>query len=248
MTNLDSMKDLFSSHAKAYASFRPYYPLALYEFIFGHVKMFNVAWDAGTGNGQAAFELSKRFEKVHATDISAGQIEHAVKAANIQYAIGGETATLPDHSVDLVAAAQAIHWFNRHKFYAEVKRVARPDATVAVWGYGLLSVNSEIDVIVRDFYMNIMGPYWDPERRLIDQSYKTIEFPFFEIATPPFDFSFHWSLAELEGYITTWSSVQKYISQHGKNPVPELIEKLRAYWCPSRMTVTFPLFLRLGIV
>ena len=242
------MKDLFSSHSSAYAAFRPHYPQDLYDFIFNHIKSFDNAWDTGTGNGQAAFELAKRFQKVYATDISAGQIENAVGASNIQYSIGCETVTLPDHFVDLITVAQAIHWFNREKFYAEVKRVAKPGAVVAVWGYGLLSVNTEIDLIIRDFYKSIIGPYWDPERRLIDDAYKTIEFPFSEVASPPFDFSFHWSLAQLEGYITTWSSVQKYIQQNGKNPVPDMVEKLRAYWCPSRIKVTFPLFLRLGTI
>ncbi len=80
------MKDRFSEHASQYAAFRPHYPKELYDFIYRHVTKFDLAWDAGTGNGQAAAELARRFKKVHATDISKKQLEHAVLHPNINYA------------------------------------------------------------------------------------------------------------------------------------------------------------------
>ena len=241
-------KDLFSGQANQYATFRPTYPKELYDFIFSQTSSFTTAWDAGTGNGQVARDLSKRFEKVIASDISAKQLENAYQAENIFYFQTGETILFSGKRFDLVCVAQAIHWFDREKFFNEVKRVGKPNSTIAVWGYGLLSVNPEIDVHVRDFYVNIIGPYWDPERKLVDEEYKTIDFPFPEIQTPQFAFSFYWTLAELQGYVNTWSSVQKYIREHNSNPVEELIAKIQPLWGSENQEAKFPLFLRLGKV
>jgi SAM-dependent methyltransferase len=241
-------KDLFSSNANQYAAFRPTYPKELYDFIFSHVKNFGTAWDAGTGNGQVARDLSKQFEKVIATDISVKQLENAFQGDNIFYFQTGETIMFSGRRFDLICTAQAIHWFDREKFYDEVKRVAKPDAVVAVWGYGLLSVNQEIDFLIKDFYVNIIGPYWDAERKLVDEEYKTISFPFSEIEVPPFSFSFQWTLAELQGYLNTWSSVIKYVKENPTNPVEKLIDQIQPLWTLEKMDVTFPLFLRLGRV
>jgi ubiquinone/menaquinone biosynthesis C-methylase UbiE len=194
-----------------------------------------------------ARDLAAYFVKVYATDSSMKQLEHAPAAANVQYSQApAEKTSFPDSMFDLITVGQAIHWFNIQEFYKEAIRVARPGAVLAVWGYSLLSVNPRIDEMVLDFYTKIIGPYWDPERRLIDEHYRTIPFPFEEIQSPGFSFSFDWTLAELHGYLTTWSAVQKYIKANGANPVNALVEKIRPFWVKERMTVTFPLFLRCG--
>jgi SAM-dependent methyltransferase len=241
-------KDLFSNHANQYAAFRPTYPNDLYRFIFSHVKNFEAAWDAGTGNGQVARDLSPRFKKIFATDISARQLENAYQAENIFYSVAGETTSLPTHSQDLICVAQAIHWFDRDKFYAEVNRVAAPNALIAVWGYSLLHINPEIDALLSDFYVNHVGPYWDKERKLIDEEYSTITFPFSEIKSPEFSLTFQWTIDEFQGYLNTWSSVQKYIQKNKSNPVEELIGTIQPLWRSTKMKIRFPLFLRIGKV
>lgn len=240
------MKDRFSGYAAQYATFRPHYPKALYDFIFQHTKSFDLAWDAGTGNGQAAAVLATRFQKVFATDISQKQLENAVKLSNIEYAVAGEIKSLPGESVDLITVAQAVHWFDRRAFFEEARRVGKPGATVAIWGYSLLKIADTIDPLISDFYTSVVGPYWDPERKLIDQHYSTIDFPFHEVSTPEFAMHFEWTLAELEGYLSTWSAVQNYIKVEGKNPVSMLMDALRPHWRGTVMTIRFPLFLRLG--
>src|SRR5258706_133168 len=241
-------KDLFSSHASLYAAFRPTYPQALYNFIFSRVKNFDAAWDAGTGNGQVARDLSKKFKSVFATDISEKQIENAARAENIYYSLAGETTSFPESSFDLICVAQAIHWFDRDKFYAEVKRVAKQHATLAIWGYGLLKINPEVDLYIKDYYVNIVGPYWDKERRLIDEEYETILFPFKEIKSPAFSFSFQWTITELKGYLTTWSAVQKFMKEKNFNPVDGLVEKIKPFLKSEIIEVNFPLFMRIGFV
>lgn len=240
------MKDRFSDQASLYAAFRPNYPKALYDFVFNHVRSFDLAWDAGTGNGQAAQVLAKRFTKVLATDISARQLEQAVRMDNITYSVGGETTKLGDRSVDLVTVAQAIHWFDQPTFYDEARRVLKPGGIVAVWVYGLLRISPAVDLLIDDFYTRVVGPYWDPERKLIDEELRTIEFPFQEIAVPAFNMQFEWTLAELEGYFNTWSATQKFIRDQSKNPVSALMDRITSISTVGNLSVTFPLFLRLG--
>jgi len=238
--------DLFSDHAEQYKQFRPTYPASLYQFIYSQVETFDRVWDCGTGNGQAARVLASSFKKVLATDISVEQINNAYKTENILYSVGGEQTSFADQSIDLITVAQALHWFDLEKFYQEVKRVAKPKGVLAVWGYSLLNINEAIDPVLLDFYKNTVGPFWNAERKLIDEEYKTIPFPFEEIKTPEFNFSFEWTIDHLEGYLTSWSAVQKYLKANKISPVPTLMAEIKPHWVQDSMTVTFPLFLRLG--
>ncbi len=240
------MKDRFSSHAVQYAAFRPTYPRELYDFIFGHLDHYDIAWDAGTGNGQVARDLAIKFTWVKATDISPQQLKNAYPANNISYSLAAEATQFPDKTFDLITVAQAIHWFNLIPFYAEVRRVAKPHALLAVWGYGLLRIVPKIDSALDHFYKAIVGPYWDKERKLIDEHYRTLPFPFDEIESPGFPFSFRWTLDEFQGYLSTWSSVQKYKTDKGVDPVESFIEEIRPVWKGEVQTVKFPLFLRMG--
>jgi SAM-dependent methyltransferase len=242
-------KDLFSSNAPQYAAFRPDYPAALYDFIFSHVKDFSTAWDCATGNGQAAKELSSRFQQVYGTDISEKQMLSGHQASNIHYLVSpAEQNNFPDNFFDLITVAQAAHWFNLDKFYDEIKRVAKPNAVLAIWGYGLLNVNPAFDQKLLKFYRDVVGPYWDPERKLIDESYQTIPFPFREIESPGFSFTKPWNIQHLQGYLGTWSAVQKYIKANGHDPVSVFIDESAESFGNGVQEVRFPLFLRLGIV
>ncbi len=231
-----------------YKKFRPTYPAALYEHLRSLVSTPNLAWDCGTGNGQVAVELAKFFTHVHATDISQKQLQQAPPSDRITYhLLPAEHTTFQDNSFDLITVGQAVHWFDFEKFYQEVNRVANPGAILALWGYGLLSISREVDVLLHHFYTQIVGPYWDSERRYIDESYATIPFPFKE--EPAFTGAIltHWALPDLEGYLNSWSSVQTYLRQHGENPVPNLMQRVREVWPEDEQKeVRFPIFSRIG--
>lgn len=242
-------KDLFSDSSKQYASFRPTYPAELYDFILKQVKRPRVAWDCACGNGQVARDLADRFEKVYATDQSQSQIDNAHKKQNIVYSVcPAEKTPFNDQQFDLITVGQAIHWFDIALFFDEVRRVSKPGAVVAVWGYSLLSVDHGIDLIINHFYTSVIGPYWDAERKLVDERYRTIDFPLTRIDVPPFDFSFNWTLDELRGYLNTWSAVRKYINQNHVNPVDKVVDQLSPLWGTERKKVSFPLFVRMGKV
>jgi hypothetical protein len=139
-----------------------------------------------------------------------------------------------------------LHWFATDKFFNEVKRISKPDSILAAWSYSLLYISPEIDEQIRSFYTNIIGPYWDAERKYVDEEYKTIPFPLQEITAPKFTMEYYWTIKELEGYLNTWSALQKFIAANNYNPVPEVIEQIKPYWKNERMKIIFPLHIRMG--
>jgi ubiquinone/menaquinone biosynthesis C-methylase UbiE len=244
------MKDNFSNQAATYAQFRPTYPKSLFDFILQHVDNKQVAWDCATGNGQAASVLADYFERVEATDISQKQLDNAVKKSNINYSIqAAENTQFPDNSFDLITVAQAVHWFNFDAFNAEIKRVAKPNAIVAIWGYGTLSFDEKaLNNCFMDFYWNKIGKYWDKERAHIDNHYADIPFPFEKIGTPQYSMLFKWRQPEFEGYLNTWSSIQNFKKAHkDATPIDDFMLDISAYWDEfETKIVRFPIFMTVG--
>ena len=241
-------KDNFTVQSGQYARYRPTYPPALFIYLASLVNDKTTAWDCGTGNGQVALELSRYFQQVYATDISAAQLEHATRAQNIQYIEGrAEQTAFPNNSFDLITVAQAIHWFDFDAFYKEVRRTIKAGGILAILGYGLLQIDDETDRILGDFYSNTVGPYWDKERKYLDEHYKTIPFPFKELVEPVFENEMEWTLETLAGYLDTWSAVQHYIRAMKQNPVQQVITKLEAIWPAGELKkVHFPILLRVA--
>ncbi len=246
---MSSFKDHFSTQSSDYSKYRPDYPQELYDFILSEVKECKTAWDCGTGNGQAAIVLSRYFEKVYATDPSAEQIKNATQKSNIEYRVASaENSTLPDKSVDLITVAQALHWFDFTKFFAEVKRVAKPDAIIAVWSYELCKVDEEIDKVFMHFYHGILENYWAPERKHVENAYSSIPFPFTEVKENVFYMKKQWNLHDFMGYLSTWSAVQKYIKTNGTNPLELVVKDFEKAWInPSAVKeVSFPVTVKTG--
>jgi SAM-dependent methyltransferase len=240
--------DLFSGHANLYAAFRPTYPEELYTFIFLHVSSRECAWDCGTGNGQVARRLAQDFSRVCATDISAEQLDNATMHSRIEYSVSAaEKTTFPAGSFDLITVAQALHWFDTDLFYAEARRVAKKHAAIALWGYGHIVINDQIDPLLRHFYANVVGKYWDDARRHVETEYQDIPFPFDEIQSPRFYIEQEWTMLHLVGYLESWSATQKYIRETNVNPLRELEPELKKYWGDAeKINVRFPVFLKLG--
>ena len=226
-----NFQDHFSKQADRYTQFRPHYPAELFRFLATLPARTERAWDCGTGNGQAAVALAEFFDEVVATDPSARQIEHACEHPRVRYQVApAEAVPLADGSTDLVTVAQALHWFDHPRFYDEVRRVLRPAGAIAAWGYGLAVITPEVDAVVQHLYADLLGPYWPPERRKIEERYATIPFPFAEVPDPGFAMAAEWSLDDLLGYLGTWSSAQKYIDEHGRDPLEQVRADLTRAW------------------
>lgn len=242
------MKDNFSHAPDDYARYRPGYPDAFFAYLSTLLTGTENAWDCATGNGQAAQKLAPLFKNVYATDISQEQLRQAVQLPNIHYSIQpAEKTDFASHFFDLVMVAQAVHWFDFEKFYTEVRRTAKPDALLVVAGYGRIRISPELDAVIDHLYHEIVGPYWDKERRYIDEHYQTIPFPFEELTVPLFSNRFDWTVDHLIGYLHTWSAVKHYRQKLNSDPLALVEDDLKAAWGQTKQqTVQFPLLLRIG--
>jgi ubiquinone/menaquinone biosynthesis C-methylase UbiE len=242
--------DHFSQVSSLYADFRPQYPSQLFDYLAEFAPGRSLVWDCAAGNGQATVDLVRRFDRVIATDASAEQIAAAKPQANVEYRVApAEQSGLPDTCADLVTVAQALHWFDLPRFYAEARRVLRPGGVLAVWAYGIHAVEDQaINEIVQDYYGNVVGPYWPPERKLVEEGYRTLPFPFAEVQPPHFEMQTRWTLDQLLGYFSTWSATNRFIKARGENPLKPLAESLRRAWGneATARIVTWPLSLRVG--
>jgi len=247
---MTSFSDHFSSSASSYASFRPGYPAELFAWLATVAPDRRRAWDCGTGNGQAARSLADHFEHVVATDPSMAQLAHATQHSGVHYvAMSAERSALGRASASIVTVAQALHWFDRPAFYAEVRRVVMARGVVAVWSYGLPTLHDQtLDEIVRRFHGETLGPYWPAERRLVDEGYRSLTLPFEHVEPPTFSMQADWTLDHLAGYLSTWSAVRRARVATGEDPVPAVVEALRAAWGRevSERHVEWPLSLHVG--
>ena len=243
-------KDHFSGHAVDYAKFRPHYPGELFEYLASISPRHELAWDCATGNGQAAVGLARHFGSVIATDASAQQIESAEPDDRISYRVAlAEASGIDSASVDLILVAQALHWFDLDAFFTEAKRVLKEDVVLVISSYNVLEIAPGIDAIIRKFYRETTGPFWPPERELVETDYKDIQFPFPELSPVPFEMREQWNLDQLAGYLRTWSATQKFIAARGFDPVDSLMEELGAFWNnPEQVReIKWPLHVRVGI-
>ena len=245
-----AFKDHFSRAPADYRRFRPGYPRALFEFLAGLAPARELAWDAATGNGQAATGVAEYFPLVVATDASAGQLAQRQRDPRIVYACArAERTPLRARSCDLITVAQAAHWLDLRDFYAEAGRVARPGAVLALWTYSRCHVDPHTDGIVAQFNREVIGSSWPAERRYVDDGYRSLPFPFPALDGPAFELVTEWSLAQFTSYVRTWSAVGRFSDATGRDPVPELASQLAVFW-PADMQrrIRWPLHLRVGRV
>ncbi|MCO5097783.1 MAG: class I SAM-dependent methyltransferase [Rhodocyclaceae bacterium] len=245
----ETFKDHFSAQAADYARFRPNYPAELFAWLAGIAPARGAAWDCGTGNGQAAVGLATHFDRVIATDPSADQLANAQPHPKVSFRrTAAESSGLDAASIDLLTVAQAIHWFDLALFYAEARRVLKPSGIIAVWTYTLLDVEAGVDALIADFYRNVVGPYWPPERRMVDDRYRSLSFPFEPVAAPAFSITTEWSRDDLLGYLGTWSATRAFMKDKGVDPLPALERRLATLW-PDRdrkKMLRWPLHMRAG--
>lgn len=241
--------DHFYTQADYYARYRPKYPAGLFAYLATIAPGHELAWDAGTGNGQAAFGLAAHFSRVVAMDVSERQIAHAFRHARISYHTAAvEAIDLERRSIDIITSAQAIHWFDLDLFYQSVFRVLKPGSPIAVWCYDRTEIDPVIDQILASYSGEIVGPYWSPKLRFVNRHYRTLPFPFAEILPPEFACEANWRLEDVLGYLRSWSSTQVFIEQQGYDPVDEIRPALANAWGSPNLyrLVRWPLYMRVG--
>ncbi len=224
--------DHFSRISTGYAAYRPSYPDRLFDALAAAAPGRRVAWDCASGTGQAAVSLADRFERVVASDASPSQVRRGTLHPRVQYlATTAEDPALRSGSADLVTVAQALHWLDLGRFYAEARRVLVAGGLLAVWTYGRHRVDAgPIDAVLDHFYRDVVGPYWPPERRWVEAGYRGLPFPFPEESIEPLAMVEEWTLGQMLGYIGTWSAAVRCREATGTDPVGALARRLEPLW------------------
>ena len=244
MTVSSGFRDHFSARSAHYARYRPHYPAELFDFLASLTAKHSLAWDCATGSGQAAIALSAHFEHVVATDASKAQIDAAVAHSGVTYRVAAaEDSQLDAGSIDLITVGQALHWFDIERFFAEAERVLVSHGVLAAWCYELCRVSDTCDAVVDELYVEIVGEFWPPERRLIEAGYAGIAMPGRALESRDFHMSASWSVADMLGYLRTWSACARYRQEHGDDPVSKIEIALRAEWGKGHRPVRWPLTL-----
>ncbi|MFC4931866.1 class I SAM-dependent methyltransferase [Massilia sp. GCM10023247] len=248
-SNKTSARNWFDQGGQAYARFRPEYPESLAAFLASTAPNRRLAVDVGCGNGQLTQLLASYFDQVIGLDPSADQIANTIAHERVHYQCApAERLPVADASASLITAAQAAHWFNLPDFYREARRVGSPGTILALISYGVLELEPALNERFQKFYWEEIGPYWPPERKLVDTKYATIEFPFDELTAPALAIRAEWQLAEFLGYLQTWSAVQS-AKEAGKEALLAdfASDIVRAWGDPDRSRlVCWPINMRIG--
>jgi SAM-dependent methyltransferase len=240
--------DHFSQLVASYASFRPRYPDPLVALLAELAPAHDLAWDAGCGTGQLSTALAAHFARVVATEPAARQLADAEPHARVEYrAEPAEACSLPDACADLCVAAQAAHWFDWPRYVAQVARVARPGALVALVGYNDAVVEGAAGVALAP-YAAAVEPFWPPGREILRREYADCPLPWPAVAAPPIAMTVAWTREQLFGYIATWSATARYRAAHGPDALAAFERDLAAA-VPSaseRIAVSWPLIVKLA--
>ena len=239
----------FDQGGQAYARFRPGYPPELAAFLASITPSTRLAVDVGCGSGQLTRQLAEHFSAVTGVDPSVEQIAHATARHNVTYRCApAEAMPLPDRCASLVTAAQAAHWFDLPAFYAEVRRIAVPEAVVALISYGVLRLEGELGARFDRFYAQEIGPYWPAERKLVDSGYATLDFPFAPIELPALQIRLEWNLEQFLGYLSTWSAVRRAREAGKEDVLQRFASEIAELWGAAARVVSWPINGRVGRV
>jgi len=242
-------RNWFDQGGQDYARFRPEYPPELAAFLAAQAPGRRLAVDAGCGNGQLTALLAHSFDRVVGVDPSADQLANSQPHARIDYLRApAEHIPVAGGTTDLITAAQAAHWFDLPAFYREVRRIGAPGAIVALVSYGVLTPGSALDERFQAFYRDEIGPYWPPERQLVDTGYATLDFPFEELAAPAMQIRCEWSLHQFLGYLATWSAVLRAREAGRADVLTAFADDIGLAWGDPASTrlICWPINMRIG--
>jgi len=244
-------RDYFSSQSKEYAKSRPRYPEEMFAYLASLVPSQELAWDCGTGNGQAALALATHFQRVIATDASEAQIKNAFPHEKVEYRVEpSEKTSISSDSVDLITVGTAIHWFDFEAFYQEVQRVGKQNGILAVWTYHFPIIEPKIDRWLEHFYWETLAGFWPERIHYLEERYQTLPFPFKEIQPPAFEMKAEWEVGNMAGFLASWSAVRKLVEAQGESAFDEPIKELESIWKKGseKREIRWPLHFRIGKV
>ncbi len=242
-------EDHFSRMAQDYARNRPHYPAEFFSYLTSLAPGTHLAWDCGAGNGQAAIELARLFDRVIATDASLEQISQAFPHERIEYRVEpAEKSSLEAGSADLVTVGLAVHWFDLDRFYPEVRRVLVEGGILAVWSYHFPIITHEFDRILAEYYREILSDYWPERFHYVDTHYRDLPFPLKEVKSPEFAMTAEWDLNQFVGFMNSWSATRRYLEAQGRHPLQSTWPDMVRAWggAEQKRSIRWPMYIRIG--
>ncbi|XP_069937563.1 putative methyltransferase DDB_G0268948 [Cherax quadricarinatus] len=206
-----------AAHAAAYAKFRPQTPASVVDRICSFLKekyegSLRAAADVGCGSGQSTQILSPHFTSVTGLDVSPAQTSEAIKLntkPNVSFVTSSaEKLPFSNNSLQLITASQACHWFDLPVFYKEVDRVLVP---VKMY---ISELNGYIHQGSKEVYLEQYGA----------DKYKLIYDDVLEIRDDTHFVDKTTTVAELTGYISSWSGFQNFESKCGSAAAQNILE------------------------
>jgi SAM-dependent methyltransferase len=244
MGSMRHAQDHFSSIAPQYARGRIGYPESLYRFLGAQCDGHGLAWDCATGSGQAALDLARTFSRVIATDISGELLALALPHPRISYRMASaEESGIEAGSIDLVTVAQALHWFDLNRFWAEVLRVLKKSGVMTFWGYNWPVVDPGVDRVLEDFKA-VISSSWPERSSIIHGGYSSITVPLHEISSPAFEASAQWELDDYLAHLRSWSATRYYRERTGEDATKQFQPAFADAWRDGQVAVKWPLMLR----
>ena len=193
--------------------------------------------------------LAPYFGQVAASDASMAQLRARTSARGVHYlAERGEASAIAGERVDLVTVP-SLHWLDHQAFHAEGG--PRPRAgrgAHAVWCYGRLDATPDIETrSPRSLRRQPSDPTGPPSGCTWSRPTGISRFPSTRSLAPA-SHRRAFTLAQLLGYVGSWSAVGGFIKAKGFDPVPELGRVLGSLWgnpeTPKR--IVWPIAMRGG--
>ncbi|VXC83335.1 Class I SAM-dependent methyltransferase [Oceanicaulis sp. 350] len=238
----------FEQGGERYAQGRPIYPPKLAFTLEGLVSTHKLAVDVGCGTGQLSVLLAEYFDEVRAFDPSDSQLAHARTHPKVSYAKSpAEALPVASGRANLITAAQAAHWFDRPRFYAEVRRIAAPGAVLALITYNNAEADTEAMKPIGQLY-HALDPWWRPEREDVETAYARFDFPFDEITVKGGAIVHDWTFDEMAAYLESWSALRGARAAGEDALVDGYLDKAREAWGEGEIRVRWPITVRAGFV
>ncbi len=238
----------FEQGGARYAAGRPVYPGKLAFTLEGLVSNHTLAVDVGCGTGQLSVLLAEHFKSVRAFDPSESQLAHARPHPRVSYARApAEALPIASGSANLITAAQAAHWFDRPRFYAEVRRIAAPGAVLALITYNNAKADTEAMKPIGQLYQ-ALDPWWRPEREDVETAYARFDFPFDAIPAKGGAIIHDWTFEEMRAYLESWSALRAARADGEDEMINGYLDKARKAWGEGEIRVRWPITIRAGFV
>jgi SAM-dependent methyltransferase len=161
---MKSPTERFSDRVDNYVKHRPGYPEPLVRLLQDNIPSPAVVSDIGSGTGIFSRQLLAAGYEVFGiepNDPMRSAAEESIGENSLFHSVSGtaEATTLDDHSVDLITAAQAFHWFKPLPTKVEFRRVLKPGGILAIiWNERLDDV-SELNRRYEDILQNLAPEY-----------------------------------------------------------------------------------------